>query len=41
MIGQIVSHYGIVEKLAVALKVCYGFPFTSAMKRIPLEDQEA
>jgi hypothetical protein len=38
MIGQIVSHYGIVEKLAVAL-TC--FPFTSAMKRIPLEDQEA
>jgi len=35
MIGQIVPHYGIVEKLAVALVVCYYLPFTSAMEPIP------
>jgi len=35
MIGQIVSHYGIVEKLAVALTACYCFPSTSAMEPIP------
>jgi len=39
MIGQFVSHYGIVEKLALALAVCYCLPFTSAMKHIPLKDQ--
>jgi len=41
MIGQIISHYRIIEKLTATLTVCDCLPFTSAMNDIPLKDQEA